>query len=120
MLYMLGTAIGQNPVWTLPQKYESLGVLFNLPTNSPSGGYDGAPSTALHAAWPNEFKRPLFFIVEEKIYDAQGYLVDELMSINGPVIGTSELLIVPNPSNCQQFYIFSGLVEGIFSITSVR
>jgi hypothetical protein len=105
------TATGQNPVWTLPQKYLSTGFLFDLPTNSPTGGYDGAPSTALHAAWPDEERRPLFFIVEDKVYDAQGHLLDELyestFAINNNIVGLDEVLIVPAPGSCKKFYIFS-------------
>ena len=118
---------GQNPAWTLPEKYiqyisnSSFGVP-GLPSpatlcndgvtpNQPNfvyDGYDGqladySSNMMLDAQGDVEF-----FIVDGVIYDGEGnYIATMDLGGGAPVTGASETVIVPDPANCDRYYIIS-------------
>jgi len=121
---------GQNPAWSLPGNY-----LNYLPNNSFS--YPGlpSPSTLCNAGvTPNQPGFPLdgydgqladyasnmmlnpqgeveFFIVDGIIYDGEGNYINS-MSISGGQLatGASEMVIVPDPANCDRYYLIAAAV----------
>jgi len=55
----------------------------------------------------------LFHIVDGEIYDANGYLIDDLRNSGVNIIGIEEMPIVPFPNSCTKFYIITGFVEDL-------
>ncbi|PWH85177.1 hypothetical protein [Brumimicrobium oceani] len=101
----------QNGVWSLPEYYwESQSPIQPLPTQNPNIGYDGLPASNVSNAMQDANGDLLFFIVDDEIYDKEGYTIGIFDAApNYPpfeVKGTSEISIVPVPGNCSQFYIF--------------
>lgn len=96
----------QNPIWTVPGNYlEFNGEIDTYPLPSPldatpGDDYTGQPSVFVHNAMPGPNGNPLFFIVDGVVYDAEGYLIDRLVSSDGAVEGSSDVCIVPDPGNC--------------------
>lgn len=109
VLYAMNGA-AQNPVWTLPNNLFDVipNQLSTLPTG-PSFGYDYSGQQALgnHNAMCDENGDLLFFVVDNKVYDKDGYFIDEMQGVEGPVLGGSELAIVPHPTDCRKYIIFS-------------
>jgi hypothetical protein len=94
----------QNPVWTLPPFF-----LYNvqapqpLPTPNYPGAFNGQwpdPNlvfAAPHNAYTDINGKPLFFMVNDKVYNKNGYLIDNFIDGSGFVAeGWSETCIVPN------------------------
>lgn len=53
-----------------------------------------------------------FFIVDGVVYDGEGHYIDELRINGGPVAkGASETVIVPDPANCNRYYIVTARVD---------
>jgi len=123
MAYSLG--IAQNPKWMLAPKNVTNNGVFPataLPINSPNG-YQGTPQQIYFAEYmgpqnmyPDNNGDPLFFSAEGLIYNKHGWYIDHLMDTyirNGNVPtpleigGWTELCVVPNPANCQQYYMFT-------------
>ncbi|PWH85764.1 T9SS type A sorting domain-containing protein [Brumimicrobium oceani] len=104
--------IAQNTGWILPPLYKP--NMLNqvppvpLPTQNPSIGYDGLPATNASNAMQDANGDLLFFIVDDMIYDKEGYRIGMLTIPNNGInlYGTAEITIVPVPDNCSQFYIF--------------
>ena len=124
LFYLGGTA--QNPGWTVPNKYvkfetwsttlPSLPVPTNIygststnTANDPWDGYD-ANQTADYASnmMLDQQGNIRFFIVDGFIYDGEGNFIDYLQTPNGNMVtGYSEIAIVPDPSDCDRYYIIA-------------
>jgi hypothetical protein len=110
----------QNNIWTLPSQYRNFdnALTLSLPYVSPSefGYQQGTLAKCASNAMQDANGDLLFFIVDDEIYDKDGYTIgllsDKYANSISPspstlfVNGTSEITIVPNPVNCSQFYIF--------------
>ncbi len=119
------TTIAQTPqlqLWSTPPKkisFTPTPVVGNLPTTAT--GYNGSPEAYASNSMHDKNGNLLFFVVDDKVYDAQGYLIDNLIYNgdiltaiqNGGVI-SREISIVPKPGNCNQYYII-----GSFTTTNV-
>lgn len=117
--------IGQNPSWILPSKHLISGNLYNLPTptfmfgdpawpvsNDPYRGYIGQLPTNASNMISNAQGEIEFFIVDDLVYDRNGDYIHQLTNENGEAVkGASEIVVIPNPTNCEQYYIVSTLVE---------
>jgi len=60
-----------------------------------------------------------FFIVDGQIYDKSGHIIDELYSHQEAEVakGSSEIMIIPFPGDCQKYYILSTVVGDLYSKT---
>lgn len=127
------SAFGQNPNWLIGNTKTVNGYFpFALPipsfdygnTTMPNFGnqnmgYQGQLATNASNMITDASGGILFFIVDHHIYNKQGYCLGILSSTSDPystnaaaaVRGASEIVIVPNPSNCQQYYIISTRVN---------
>jgi hypothetical protein len=102
----------QNPRWTIPGKYVQLSPSASatvLPTASPGYGntYSGNPSNIIA-----DNGVPLAFVVDGVTYNANGYKITDTKSKlgrTGVTPGHAEVCVVPNPANCNQYYIFSSV-----------
>ncbi|CAG5086568.1 T9SS type A sorting domain-containing protein [Parvicella tangerina] len=69
-------------------------------------GYDGRPAKACHNAIYGENGELVAFIIDEYIFDREGYLLDVFEDQGGNVgLQENEFSIIPDPSNCNRFYI---------------
>ncbi len=108
----VGNIYAQNRFWSLPNRVYDVDLNSTqlLPTGSPSSDYyDGSVSNYTHTVYRSPVtNKVLFFIIDGKVYDEDGKITGELQWSNGRVIrGLSELVVVPDPGNCQRFYIFT-------------
>lgn len=102
----------QNSVWAMPNNF----IDFNLTPPQPTpfntaNDYNGDPATCVSNAMQDENGDLLFFIVDNMIYDKDGFTIGDLndsysSSLPLNVKGTAEIAIVPVPGNCSQYYIF--------------
>ncbi|HET6243683.1 MAG TPA: hypothetical protein VFF35_04100, partial [Bacteroidia bacterium] len=97
----------QNNVWSLPGYYYQPGDLpLPLPTPTISDQdlaflfYQGQRALYSHNAMQDAQGNLLFFIVDDKIYDRNGYLIDEMKISGIKVRGSQEICIVPVPGSC--------------------
>src|SRR5690554_767160 len=117
MIVFFNNLSAQNGVWTLPPNYSinntiSLSV-YPLPTVSSSQyGYHGDEAKNASNAMQDANGDLLFFIVDGEVYDKEGYLIGDLTTklqntSNSPdrVKGTAEIAIIPQPDNCDVYYI---------------
>ena len=99
----------QNSVWSVPPYYKDIAQIVPLPTVLPPGlGYTGNPATNASNAMQDANGDLLFFIVDDEIFDKEGYMIGNLSWISSPsnqVKGTSEIAIIPQPGNCSVYYI---------------
>lgn len=105
---------------TLPSKYLQFGssgaTLNALPTQLSSipQGYTGTSAAFASNSFYNSNGELLFFIVDSKVYDGQGYLIGEMkIDFSYPFLPNTEWAIIPVPDNCCKFYIV-----GAYSLTS--
>lgn len=119
---------GNNNTLTLaPSFWRQDGNVFGLPSfpNNLNNTYHGEIAEATHASIQDELGNLRLFIIDWKIFDSQGYLIEEIIP-DGPstpstlidgnrAYGNSEVLIVPNPFDCNQYYLFSAAHYGIGS-----
>lgn len=105
-----------NTISLAPNFWKQSGGINPLPSGPNQGfgqDYDGSPAEFTHASIQDENGDLLFFVVDGVVYDKEGYLIDVMESgfiTNGlPTLatGNSEVLIVPNPFDCYQYYLFS-------------
>jgi len=98
----------QNNIWSLSPNYydNDNGQPFSLP-QGPNAGFDysGLPATNVHNAMQDANGNLLFFMVDDQVFDKDGYLIDYVYSNNVAVKGTAEIVFVPDPVNCQKYYI---------------
>jgi hypothetical protein len=99
----------QNNVWSLPPNYYNNATTQSLPNGGISGfDYQGEQALYAHNAMQDANGNLLFFVMDGKIYDKDGYFIDEMYhSSYGTILGGQEITIVPDPGNCQRYYIFS-------------
>ncbi|MBL0913772.1 MAG: T9SS type A sorting domain-containing protein [Bacteroidia bacterium] len=118
----LAKGLSQNPLWTLPSKYLKGGSIYNLPVLT--GGYSGQTAAHGHNSMINAQENLKFYIVDNKVYNASGALIDEMYYPGGTISGvnfdeyvaisgTSETVIVPDPApgKCNRYYILLGGTE---------
>ncbi len=99
----------QNPIWSLPPNY----IKNNTPQPLPQGtanivDYQGAVTEYASNSYIDASGNLLFFIVDGYIFDKHGREIDQferIIGLGNIVKGHGELVIFPNPDNCQQFYI---------------
>ncbi len=115
----------QSPIWTIgnQQMNWSLTNSQALPTPAGPSGLDYSGQQAQYAAnaWHNPVDGSLlFFVVDHKVYDGEGYLIDWIM-LNGYLFcdGLSEISIVPDPNDCKRFYILTTTNEVSQSTNSI-
>lgn len=117
------SADGQNNIWSLPPSYKEGNIIKLLPIpqydwdgitlnqpNFPSDGYDGQISGGCHNAMQDKDGNLLFFIVDGFVYDNLGRYIGDI-DFSYQAFGRTEILIVPDPSDCDKYYLFA---EGIF------
>ncbi|MBL1281115.1 MAG: T9SS type A sorting domain-containing protein [Fluviicola sp.] len=88
--------------------------------NNPLDGYDGDPATFAQNIQVDDAGQIMFFIIDGYIFGNRGQLID-IMSITS-IFGSNpssyvkgkegEILIVPVPKKCNEFYIFSTIYDG--------
>src|ERR1700756_1387231 len=139
LLAVITQAQKGNPYWAVPPNYwPAPGTPVALPTNTYSiggvntayqgttmldvnpGGYIYGPNNMYKDASGNL----LFSIVSGYVFSKNGYLIDTLISdtmtmytgghspitgVRAVIQGYSEACVVPNPSNCSQYYVFTSL-----------
>lgn len=135
LFFLLGSkmSFGQNPLWLLDNRFINIAGIQNLPkpttyygqigsvntgtaTNPyPYDGYDGQKPKFAGNIQPKPDGTIDFFIMDGVIYDGQGNFIYELVGniSNGYTYtagGTSEVIIVPFPGQCNKYFIFSTVV----------
>ncbi|HKL02970.1 MAG TPA: T9SS type A sorting domain-containing protein [Cryomorphaceae bacterium] len=108
----MNTASGQNNFWTFPEEYWEPGQSFpqTLPTTNFS--YSGGPSDFVHAGLRDPYGEEVFFVMDGVLYDETAASPDNFIDSSVNFIeGHSEVLIIPKPDTCDQFYIFQGSSE---------
>ncbi|MFM6993606.1 MAG: T9SS type A sorting domain-containing protein [Sediminibacterium sp.] len=99
---------GQNNIISLAPKYLKNGQLFNLPQGPNNGlNYVGQTAENCHNAMQDGNGNLLFFMVDDKLFDKDGFLIDNVYCNNVAVKGTSEIVFVPDPLDCQKYYIIA-------------
>lgn len=125
-LASISTIAQQNHVWSLPSDFYKFpsGPIQNLPTTP--GYYGGLSAHYSHNAIGDKNGNILFFVVDGVLYDNSGALVDyvSLPSNSSNFNGINYLAygdactIVPNPYNCQEYYIFGVDYSNLQSLAS--
>ncbi|MDQ3192874.1 MAG: hypothetical protein M3Q58_14875 [Bacteroidota bacterium] len=120
-LFILNLQIAaQNNVWTLPGKYlkfpTSTTTSLPVPPTTPSTAgypeyYQGQQANFSHNAMQDAQGNLLFFIVDDMLYDKDGYLIDQLKFNGFPAKGSQEICIVPVPGSCTRYYIFTAFAQ---------
>lgn len=110
----------QSPLWTLPSNIMNVSAspvpsISSLPTPTvgPYGGsvswpeaYDGRDAKYTHNAMHDSNGELSFFMIDGYIFDEQGWLISREFAQNN-IVGASDLYLVPMPSNCNKYYIFT-------------
>lgn len=129
-IFMMNQIIAQNSHWILAPNYTSItqGIVLPLPTSS--GGYQGQPAQFSQNIQVDKDGNILFFIVDNYVYDRKGHIVtchysgglssqvpleswqrsDSVYYFSSLVsmVGTaSEVLIIPDKNDCNQFHLIS-------------
>ncbi|MCO5268750.1 MAG: T9SS type A sorting domain-containing protein [Brumimicrobium sp.] len=97
-------AQSQNNVWSLAPNYFKNGQPFSFPNGF---DYSGQPASNVHNAMQDANGNLLFFMVDDQVFDKDGYLIDYVYSNSVAVKGTAEIAFVPDPVNCQKYYIIA-------------
>lgn len=123
MFCLFGSA--QNPAWTLPGNYihylsgSSFAVpglpspalnCYNNAPNQPGSawdGYDGQLAEYSSNMMLDRDGKVKFFIVDGIVYDGEGNYINELYADQLLATGASETVIVPDPANCDRYYIIT-------------
>jgi hypothetical protein len=106
-----------NNTWSFPPNYlEQNGQIFSLPqVSNPNIGddYNGELSQNSHNVMRDIDGNIRFFIVDERVFDSQGRFINKMYTSSVfRIKGTAETMIVPDPSNCQRYYIFAAGRDG--------
>src|SRR5690554_2839941 len=107
----INRTFSQNSIWSVPPyHYHALNGLTPLPTVSSNEiGYHGDEATTVSNAMHDDNGNLLFFIVDDAVYDSEGYTIGNFSYANPSsyfVKGTAEVTVVPVHDNCNQYYIF--------------
>jgi hypothetical protein len=111
--------IAQSPIWITGAntvQFTSFGPTDQaLPTGTdPFYNYLGQPAQYASNAYHNPVTGELlFFVVDYRVYDQDGFLIDELRLSAAEANGLSEIVIVPDPNDCKRYYILT-VVNGVF------
>lgn len=109
--------LAQNPNWTLPGGQYNPNVVYaplpqspmhpvlNVPETDPDLAYTGLPSTNTHAGYTGPDGELLFFTIDDKLYDKNGWVVGVFERNGNPKKGYSERLILPMGNDCRKFAI---------------
>jgi hypothetical protein len=98
----------QNPVVIIAPNYISPIIgLAPLPQRPGLEDYHGEKAECASNAMCDAQGQLKFFIVDDKIYDKEGYYIASMNVTNNFAKGRSEISIVKDPANCEQFFIFS-------------
>lgn len=109
----------QNSIWSLPPNYYDFqNQPQSLPTqpgfnvvglNYHPSNNNNTISEHSHAAMQDANGDLSFFVVDGVVYNKEGFYIGEfenqLINMYGGAKGNAEVLIIPNPDNCQQYYI---------------
>lgn len=110
-----------NNIWSFPPNYvKQNGQILDLPEGqnaSPFDDYNGVASNNSHNVMRDIDGNIRFFVVDERVFDSQGRLIDNMHRDDNKVKGAAETLILPDPSNCQRYYIFATGRESYLSTT---
>ncbi|MDT8412523.1 MAG: T9SS type A sorting domain-containing protein [Vicingaceae bacterium] len=111
-----------------PYYYQFLNIPPLQPLNAPGGqsgfffdNYDETPAKFCHNAFQDINGEVAFFVVDDKVYNKDGYafIDNQLIDNNGfPYKGYSEIMIIPDPGNCNRYYIFTTFTLGDASAES--
>ena len=118
-LFIITSVIAQtqNNIWSLPPNYKNGPNILPLPTQLGVNGIglnyhpsnNNTISEHSHAAMQDVNGNLLFFVVDGIVYSKEGYYIGEfenpLINMYGGAYGNAEVLIIPNPDNCEQYYI---------------
>lgn len=136
-LCLVSVGRGQNPAWTIPDNYLNLisGNSFSVPglpspatfcdngqnpnqNNYVYDGYDGQLPDYSSNMMLNAQGEVEFFIVDGVIYDGEGHFINTLGA--GQLSkGASETVIVPDPANCDRYYIIAARVVNYEKLANV-
>ncbi|MDT8412765.1 MAG: T9SS type A sorting domain-containing protein [Vicingaceae bacterium] len=97
----------QNNIISLPPNYYQFPNTSPTSLPTPAFGYNGLPADYSSNAMQDASGNLLFFVVDDVVYDKDGNLIGYLQGNQG-----TELMIVPDPGNCDIYYIFYA-IEGI-------
>ncbi len=121
-------SFSQNQIWSLPSVYvpDMANVGQPLPLPDPGNplstlydpgksAYDGSPAIYAHNSMPDSDGNLRFFIIDGKVYNKDGFLLDEFLA-NGDVSlelirGYNEFTIVPFANNCNKYYIIGSYIK---------
>lgn len=136
LLCLFGNA--QNPAWAVPDQYVTNpgggnSTVLPLPVpelyctgvpnipDDPDSGYDGQLSDFSSNVQLDRAGNILFFIVDGIIYDGNGYFIDRMSIYSGGPIaaGASETVIVPDPADCNRYYIIAARVQNYEKLAHV-
>jgi hypothetical protein len=108
---------GQSPIWVLPSNFLEIEEVGAIPIPLPTGpdsffDYQGQPAEFASNAYHNPVTgKLLFFVVDGKVYDHEGYFIGEMIVASGNATatctGSEEIAIFPDPGNCTRYYILS-------------
>ncbi|MDX1651619.1 MAG: T9SS type A sorting domain-containing protein [Brumimicrobium sp.] len=98
-----------NNLWTFPpNQFDQVNLsIAPLPQGPDIGDYDGAPSQNSHNIIRDMDGNIRFFVVDNRVFDSEGRLINVMQNLSTEVKGGAETLIVPDPNNCQRYYIFA-------------
>jgi hypothetical protein len=119
MIILNSVSHAQNQIWPVGNQslsFDQLGfpVFGALPTPTGTDVYQGQPAEYASNAYHNPVDGSLlFFVVDYRVYDQDGFLIDELRLSSAEANGLSEIVIVPDPNDCKRYYILT-VVNGVF------
>lgn len=88
----------------------------NIEPNDPASmfdGYDGQQVTGASNMMMDKNGRILFFIVDGFIFNSKGVTKGMMAGVNYDhnAYGSNEITIVPDPGNCDRYYIFTNVLQ---------
>lgn len=111
MLLFTSYANAQNPFNTLPDQYFDTEVVNVLPLND-LNNYNGTDADFVHSGLRDPYGHIVHFTIDGVVYDSLGVEIGELdNSATYLTKGNAELLTVPKPGTCKEFYLFHSYRE---------
>src|SRR5690606_31335737 len=96
-------SFGQSPIWTFSNQYYDFNTMTSLPIGPDlTFDYQGQPAEFASNAYHNPVTgKLLFFVVDGKVYDHEGYCIGEMIAKSGlssaVCTGSEEIAIFPDP-----------------------
>lgn len=103
-------SLAQNPVRMIAPMYIDVNnSAIPLPQGLGPNDYHGQKAECASNAMCDAQGDLKFFIIDDKVFDYQGYLLGDMTdySNNGNAKGRSEIAIVKDPGSCERFYVFT-------------